>query len=236
VRKLTRLESLSVQLDFNAGDKCERFWSDADLAAIASLPSLREVLLSMTDMDLTALLALNGLRTVNDLCIRPGNVPATGETPELVFRGTGLRALRGLARLRSLDLAFTAVTDESLRFLQGVDSLRRLSLDETTIEGHELKYLTRLGQLESVSVVDTKVDDEAIMSLTELKSLRTLQVQRTRVTDAGVKRFNKARPDVLVIRTGPIRGSTQEKRFTKPNVYTARLADPSLLSLRAGNW
>jgi hypothetical protein len=206
LRNLTHIENLSIGLHFSACGNYKRFWRYEDLATIARLPSLKYLLLSMTDKDLVSLLAVNGLHSLEHLSVRPGFVLSAGENCEPAFGSGGLHGLRGLTTLRSLDLGFTATTDDSLSSLIGCDSLKWLFLNDTRIDGRGFACLVRVGRLECINVVNTKVDDAALSTLAELKSLRTLYLYHTRVTESRVNRFQNVRPDVDVVRTGIVLG------------------------------
>jgi hypothetical protein len=105
----------------------------------------------------------------------------------------GLRHLRGLSRLRSLGLSYTAVTDAGVRTIQEFASLASLNL------------------------AGTRITDAALTGLGKLKLLQLLNLRKTAVTNRGLAGFRQAVPGCSIETTtkGPsviVRGRKGDRR------------------------
>lgn len=132
-------------------------------------------------------------------------------------RGHGLAHVGRLPNLLSLDLARSAVTNDSLTYLRfgrirwlnlnytriGDRGLARLStmpnlahlfIDGTRITDRGLAHLAQIPTLEKITLVGTSVSDAGLAHLDNLKSLRSLHLQGTAVTDAGIAQLKQALP------------------------------------------
>jgi len=92
-------------------------------------------------------------------------------------RLSGIGPLRGLTRLRSLDVSDTQVSD--LAPLAGLSALQTLDVSDTQVS--DLSPLAGLSALQTLYVWRTKVSDLA--PLTGLSALQTLNVSSTNVSD-----------------------------------------------------
>ena len=189
-------------------------FKDEDLIWIASLPKLRTVGLGHSITD-AGLVYVAGLKQVETLTL----VGAP-------LKGSGLANLSGMTKLRSLNLESTSVDDASLAHLQGLKQLKELNIGGTLVTPRGIEQLKDMTQLESLHVDDleppltnesvcllcgltrlktlvvssSELSDAGLASLKVLTNLETLNVEDTKVTDAGVADFQKALPNVKVIR------------------------------------
>jgi hypothetical protein len=90
------------------------------------------------------------------------------------LHGPGLEHLRGLARLRELNVACSAIDDAGLAHFPPLTGLRKLNLGMT------------------------KVADAGLVHLKRLKGLRELDLTDTAVTEAGIAGLKRALPDLKV--------------------------------------
>jgi len=125
----------------------------------------------LRDEELSCLAALPGLTALN-LDQRDGNqwFARRSNRPTDAF----LPAIRGLVRLRDLNLAGTRITDAGLVHLAGLADLRLLDL------------------------CDTEVSDAGLGSLRGLKRLGYVGLRGTRVTAEGAARLKAALPEADV--------------------------------------
>ncbi len=103
----------------------------------------------------------------------------------------GLKELKKLKSLQSLDLTDTKITDAGLKELKELKSLQSLDLTDTKITDAGLKELKELKSLQELDLSGTKVTDAGLKELKELKSLQRLNLFGTSVTDAGLKELKE---------------------------------------------
>jgi hypothetical protein len=103
----------------------------------------------------------------------------------------GLGALANLGGVQRLRLNDTVVTDEGLRHLARLPDLMELELGGTGVSGSGLRHLAGLPKLAALTLSDTDVSDDGIKELTAFKGLRRLHLSSTRVTDAGLDALGK---------------------------------------------
>ena len=115
-----------------AVDLAQTAVTDADLAAVAQLPRLRELNLRETLVSDPGLEAVAGL----------GNLEFLGLTGTLVT-DAGLQHLAGLQQLRFLTLGHTIVTDAGLESLAGCSRLEALNLKGTEVTAAGVARLQR---------------------------------------------------------------------------------------------
>lgn len=108
--------------------------------------------------------------------------------------------LKGLTRLRALNLNLTKITDAGLLHLMGMTHLEELGLGLTAVGDVGMARLKTLAKLQRMDLRRTKLTDVGLAHLKVLKELQVLDVDGTQVTDAGVKDFQKALPKADVIR------------------------------------
>lgn len=104
------------------------------------------------------------------------------------------------ARLYSLNLRGTGITDAGLAQIKEIRSLVRLHLEKTPLTDAGLEHLAGLENLEYLNVYGTAVTDAGLKKLVGLKKLKSLYVWQTQVTDAGVAELKAALPELKIIR------------------------------------
>src|SRR5262249_732547 len=98
--------------------------------------------------------------------------------------GQGLRELR---QLRALDPSFTALAHQARAGPGGLARLESVALGKTGISDEGLKQVARLQHLRALDVRNTKVTDVGLQQLAGLTRLQALDLYATKVTDAGLK-------------------------------------------------
>jgi hypothetical protein len=154
-----------------------------------------------TDADLENLEDLPALR---DLDCRGTKITGAGlrhlrglsklETLDLSFSeltDAGLENLRDLPRLRKLGLNRTKITDTGSRHLKHLAELKELDLSETRITGISMNDLSGLRHLTSMCLNDTKVSDGGLEQIAGLRQLEELSLERTEITDRGLEHLKK---------------------------------------------
>ena len=103
------------------------------------------------------------------------------------FTDAGLDSLAPIAaKIASLDLARTKVTDAGLAKLAGMKGLKELHLEGTGIGDAGLDHLKTLAELEYLNLYNTKVTDAGLAKLAGLGKLKALYLWQSGVTKAGV--------------------------------------------------
>lgn len=110
----------------------------------------------------------------------------------------GLQRLAGLNALRALDLADATITDSGLQHLDGMKQLQWLDLSGTNISDRGMTSLKSLTQLQWLSVRNTHISDSGLTHLERLSSLERLSLVSTNCTNEGVQRLQRALPDCKI--------------------------------------
>jgi len=112
----------------------------------------------------------------------------------------GLKTLKGLGDVISLNLRDTEITSEGLVYLKGFSSLRRLHLERTKIDDSGLENLSGLTELEYLNLYQTDVSDAGLAHLAGLKKLKKIYLWDTKVSDIGVRKLQKSLPELVISR------------------------------------
>ncbi|MEZ6052392.1 MAG: hypothetical protein R3C02_13535 [Planctomycetaceae bacterium] len=102
------------------------------------------------------------------------------------FDRTDAEILEGLTTLEHLELADTAIIDESLNSIGKLHRLSTAILDNTQITSAGLMELTDLEQLQHLSLVNCPVSDDGAEALARVDSLRILNLSGTQISDSGL--------------------------------------------------
>ena len=100
----------------------------------------------------------------------------------------------------AVNLYGTKVTDAGLKELKDLKQLTSLDLTWTWGTAAVLKELKDLKQLTSLDLSGTGVTDAGLKELKDLKQLTTLYLGGTKVTDDGVADLQKALPGCKITR------------------------------------
>jgi len=112
----------------------------------------------------------------------------------------GLKTLKGLGDVISLNLRDTKITSSGLAHLKDLSSLRRLHLERTDITDSGLEHLSVLQNLEYLNLYQTQVSDEGLDHLSGLKKLKKIYLWDTNVSDRGFEKLKKALPKLVISR------------------------------------
>ena len=208
--------------------------SDAGLECLEDLHELQS-------LDLSAPHKLVPLRGI-------GPQPLNVEWLPTGFTGAGLRHIKGLTNLKSLDLTGTTVDDAGLENIEGLTQLESLNLSLTPLTSAGMKHLKGLSSLR-LELTRTKVDDSGLESLSDLAHLQSLNLWGTRVTGTGLihlKNLAELRTlSITAYKLDHLKGLTHLRRLTIDSpgnalddaelVNLKELADLEWLELRSGN-
>ncbi len=108
----------------------------------------------------------------------------------------GLEHLRGLTKLRFLNISGNAITDQAFKVLGTMPNITTLYVgDNNKITGEELAQLRSLATLD---LTRTAVSDQTLPQLYGLKSLFFLKLKGTKVTAVGIAALQKALPNCTI--------------------------------------
>ena len=102
------------------------------------------------------------------------------------IRGGGLRELRTLSSLTTLNLFACKISDSGMSQLAELRNLRYLDLQHTQITDVGLKELKQLKNLETLDLGSDRITDAGLRELGGLKKLSSLTVDSNQITDAGL--------------------------------------------------
>jgi Leucine Rich repeat len=161
--------------------------SDADLAALNGLTSLRHLNLDHAAITDDGVKQIAGIKSLVSLSLTQTEVT-----------DAGLAHLKDLSGLEDLRLDQTGVSDAGLAHLKACPRLTKLSLYQTSVTDVGLVHLKSHYLLERLSLDATKVSDAGLAHLQELDNLRYLSVWQTSVSDAGIDALKMKLPRLRV--------------------------------------
>ncbi len=167
----TRLEELGLS---------DSLIGDTTLARIAGLTTLKRLRLARTSITDAGLAHLSGPKNLEELDLRDA-----GEHGHRVTTA-GLGALRGLTKLRRLDLAGTAAENSVLALISQMPNLNELDLRRTKVTGAGLAHLSGLAGLEILELTGLSVGDEDVLHLARLRALRRLTLSGRGISDRSL--------------------------------------------------
>jgi hypothetical protein len=95
-----------------------------------------------------------------------------------------------------LQMANDDVNDQTLEYLRGLDRLRRLDLRGTQITDDGLRVLAELPQLQELFLARTKITDEGFRTyLAPKESLRKVDLTGTEVKTKTLREWKNAKPE-----------------------------------------
>lgn len=154
----------------------------AGLAHLGSLHSLRSLQL-----------VKNSNPELNHYLQYIGSLPALENLgfPESALSDEGLACLKGLSRLRRLDLQGTSISEQGLVHLAALPNLEELDLSGTPIGDAGARHLENLKQLRKLVVRQTNITEAGLASLSRLTALEELGIPSRAATDAGFYHLSK---------------------------------------------
>jgi len=150
--------------------------TDSDIAALAALPALSKLDLSMTRITDRGLLELKTAPNITDLNLYYA---------ELVS-DQGLAVLKGWQRLKRLDLRGTKITDSTLQSLNRLTSLEALDIGFAQVTDSGLAQLNALSNLKELSIGGNKLTDAGLQALRQMPALTSLDLSGSQRTDSGL--------------------------------------------------
>ena len=208
-----QIESLPEVTRFSAGQG----FTDADLARLCKVKSIRTIFFNgpaITDAGLAALNDLPELERFgvdHSSVITGAGLPALKDAKKLTALGFGgciindggVADLVQLMQLKELKLGHVRITRKSFPLLAGLPNLERLEITPnwdphyyTAADFAALAPASKLGELEVHDMVLPW--DDGLEHLKALKSLKTLDLYWCYVTDADMAKLKAALPNVKI--------------------------------------
>ena len=92
------------------------------------------------------------------------------------------------------------ISDAGLADIKGLTKLKVLNLGGTNITDAGLVHLVGLTKLETLNLGGTQISDAGLVHLKGLTNLEKLDLAGAKVTSAGVTEFRQALPDCKIIK------------------------------------
>jgi len=159
------LESVNISVEM----------ADGGLAALASLPRLRQLNVSRTLLPEEAMANLGKLYHLEELGIE-----------RCTFDPNHMRSFEALTKLRSLSLSDSTMSDVGLPHIARLRQLQFLGLFNTRVSDEGLKHVASLVNLTCLDLRETKVTDSGMQRLSSLTLLREICIEGA-VSDQGVR-------------------------------------------------
>ncbi|MDX1945703.1 MAG: hypothetical protein SFU86_09845 [Pirellulaceae bacterium] len=163
--------------------------ADPDVAKLAGLAKLRELLIDHRDSRVTAA----SLAKLVDL----------PKLTHLRIRGTGIddAALAEIARIRTLTILNVPrgdFTDQGLSQLAALPNLMQLRIGSPKVTPTGIKSLAGFPALRRLHLIDVPVGDAGLADLAAIAELQSLYIDGAQFSDAALDDFFRRRPNLHV--------------------------------------
>lgn len=165
--------------------------SDSDMAALAALPSVERLDLSLTRISDHGLLQLKTSPAISDLNLCYAEL----------ITDAGVSAVKGWKHLKRINLRGTKVTDATLQHLSAVTSLESLDIGFAQITDVGLDQITPLPNLKELMIGGNKLTDNGLQPLRQLARLTYLDLSGSQRTDSGLWSVSLSGPGLDAIAT-----------------------------------
>ncbi len=150
--------------------------TDSDMTALAEMPKLARLDLSLTRVTDHGLQQLKAAPEITDLNLRYAEL----------ITDAGLAAVKDWKHLKQLNVQGTKVTDTTLQHLSGVTSLESLDIGYAQITDVGLDLITSLPNLRELTIGGNKLTDNGLQPLRQLPGLTYLDLSGAQRTDSGL--------------------------------------------------
>jgi hypothetical protein len=169
---LKKLEDLSLE-----GSK----FTDDNLEELVKISTLRKLRLRGTGVTAAGIKKLTDLAELEVLDLR--------DCSEI--GNTGLEAIGGFAKLKSLLVNGENVTDEGVVFLKRLTELQLLVLPRSQVTDAGIASLSELRKLKELDLFQAPISDVGLATFAEAKDLVKLKIRGTKVTSEGLRVIEK---------------------------------------------
>ncbi|HEX3654169.1 MAG TPA: hypothetical protein VHV55_00095, partial [Pirellulales bacterium] len=105
---------------------------------------------------------------------------------QVVGTDEAVASLANCVKLKTLNLAFSDLSDVGMKTVAGFHALTYIMLARTKVTDNGLAALKQLSNLECIDASETSIGDDGLAHLKKLDKLNLLLLCRTRVTAAGL--------------------------------------------------
>ena len=163
--------------------------ADADLAELANLPSLRELLVDHADSRMTN----TGMKHLAKL----------PNLEHLRLRGPGIddEALAEIAKIKSLQILNVPrgdFTDAGLERLKELPNLVQLRFGSPDVTDAGMKTLGEFPALKRLHLIGVAIKDSGLAELAKIERLESLYIDDASISDAGWEELFQKRPKLHV--------------------------------------
>jgi Leucine-rich repeat (LRR) protein len=150
--------------------------TDSDVPALAQLPDLKRLDLSLTRISDRGLRALKTAPAIEDLNLYFAE--------QISDEGTAI--VKGWKHLKRLNLRGTKITDSTLEFVASVPTLEWLDVGWSQITDTGLDHLVSLTNLRWLTIGGNKLTDTALQFLRQMPQLEYFDASGAQRTDSGL--------------------------------------------------
>ena len=150
--------------------------TDSDMPALAAMPDLKRLDLSLTRISDRGLRALRTAPAIEDL-----NLYFAEQIGD-----EGAAILRNWKHLKRLNLRGTKITDSTLEALGGVPTIEWLDIGWAQLTDSGLDHLSSLTNLRSLTMGGNKLTDNALQFLRQMPQIEYLDIGGAQRTDSGL--------------------------------------------------
>jgi Leucine-rich repeat (LRR) protein len=165
--------------------------TDSDMAALAGMPNLARLDLSLTRISDHGLQQLKTAPAITDLNLCYAEL----------ITDAGLSTVKGWKHLKRLNVRGTKVTDTTLQHLSAVTSLESLDIGSAQITDVGLDLITSLPNLKELTIGGNKLTDNGLLPLRQLPGLTYLDLSGSERTDSGLWSVSLSEPGLDAIDT-----------------------------------
>jgi Leucine-rich repeat (LRR) protein len=150
--------------------------TDSDMPALARMPDLKRLDLSLTRISDRGMRTLRTAQGIEEL-----NLYFAEQVGD-----EGAAVLRNWKHLKRLNLRGTKITDSTLEMLAGLPAIERLDIGWAQITDTGLDHLSALTNLRWLTMGGNKLTDTALQFLRQMPQLEYLDIGGTQRTDSGL--------------------------------------------------
>jgi internalin A len=165
--------------------------TDSDMAALAAMPNLERLDLSLTRISDHGLQQLKTAPAITDLNLCYAEL----------ITDAGLSTVKGWKHLKRLNVRGTKVTDTTLQHLSAVTSLESLDIGSAQITDVGLDLIASLPNLKELTIGGNKLTDNGLLPLRQLPGLTYLDLSGSERTDSGLWSVSLSEPGLDAINT-----------------------------------
>jgi hypothetical protein len=161
---------------------------ESALTNVVQLPKLQTLYVRYCTIPADAVEVMSECKSIRVLCLYGKNI---GDDH--------ICSLRRMPQLANLHLKDSNVSDLSMKHLMHImPGLRTLDLRFTAITDEGINTISEHPSIEVLNLVGTRVTDQAVLHVAEMVSLGAVMLEQTSVTEQAVRQLRLSRPSLMV--------------------------------------